>query len=247
METLDLARGTRAKVTAAAIGTNFGTWSADGERIVFRRFNIPFWAAANGSGRMGPVPLSSLNDYPSGPGPDPDSYVMVRIQPESSGDVFLMSITGAFAPKPLVVTPAYEGGPQLSPDGHWLLYQSNGAGNAEIFVRRYPALDREWQVSEGGGVQTRWGGTSREIFYRSGHNMMAVTLDASAPSRCSANPKALFADEYDFGAGITIANYDVTREGRFIMLRRGPQGGRLHAVINWTEELKQILAAGGVR
>jgi hypothetical protein len=31
------------------------------------------------------------------------------------------------------------------------------------------------------------------------------------------------------------------------MLRRGARGGRLGAVIHWTEELKQILAAGGVR
>jgi hypothetical protein len=39
----------------------------------------------------------------------------------------------------------------------------------------------------------------------------------------------------------------VTRDGRFIMLRRGANGGGLRAVINWTEELKHILAAGGVR
>jgi hypothetical protein len=45
-------------------------------------------------------------------------------------------------------------------------------------------------------------------------------------------PAALFTDEYDFGQG---------------MLRRGARGGRLGAVIHWTEELKQILAAGGVR
>ena len=50
-----------------------------------------------------------------------------------------------------------------------------------------------------------------------------------------------------FGQGISIANYDVTRDGRFIMLRRGASGGGLHAVINWTEELKHVLAAGGVR
>ena len=36
-------------------------------------------------------------------------------------------------------------------------------------------------------------------------------------------------------------------DGRFIMLRRGPNGGKLRAVVHWTEELKQILAAGGVR
>jgi hypothetical protein len=31
------------------------------------------------------------------------------------------------------------------------------------------------------------------------------------------------------------------------MLRRGANGGKLHVVVHWTEELKQILAAGGVR
>ncbi len=31
------------------------------------------------------------------------------------------------------------------------------------------------------------------------------------------------------------------------MLRRGANGGKLRAVVNWTEELKQILASGGVR
>jgi hypothetical protein len=57
----------------------------------------------------------------------------------------------------------------------------------------------------------------------------------------------LFTDEYDFGSNVSIANYDVTRDGRFIMLRRAAGGGGLRAVINWTEELKQILAAGGAR
>jgi hypothetical protein len=31
------------------------------------------------------------------------------------------------------------------------------------------------------------------------------------------------------------------------MIRRGVNGGRLHVVLNWTEELKQVLASGGVR
>jgi hypothetical protein len=44
-----------------------------------------------------------------------------------------------------------------------------------------------------------------------------------------------------------IANYDVTPDGRFLMLRRDAQGGHLGIVLNWTEELKQILARGGVR
>jgi Tol biopolymer transport system component len=247
IETLDLLRGTHARLTAAALGTNFVSWTADGEGVVFRRFNVPFWTAADGSGKSGPVPAGLINDYPSSPGPDPDTILDVRIQPETSGDIFLMSISGKFQPKPLLATPAYEGGPQLSPDGHWMLYQSNESGQPEIYVRRYPAMDRQWQVSEGGGVQARWSSTSREIYYRGGQRMMAVAFDSAGAQPTFGKPAALFADEYDFGQGLSIPNYDVTRDGRFIMLRRGSHGSSLRVVIHWAEELKQILAAGGVR
>ena len=188
-----------------------------------------------------------MSDYPSSPGPDPDSFLATRISPETSGDVFLMSISGAFEPKPLIATPAYEGGAQLSPDGRWLLYQSDASGRPEIYVRRYPGLDRQWQVSDGGGIQARWSRNNREIYYRSGQRIVAAALDASGAEPVFGKPVALFTDDYDFGPGISIANYDVTADGRFIMIRRGVNGGKLRVVINWTDELKQILASGGVQ
>jgi eukaryotic-like serine/threonine-protein kinase len=247
IEALDMLRGTHAKLAPAALGTSFATWTSDGEGVVFRRFNLPFWTATTGSGKAGPVPAGLISDYPSSAGPDPDSVLDVRIQPESSGDLFLLSITGKFQPKPLLVTPAYEGGPELSPDGHWILYQSNESGQPEIYVRRYPAMDRQWQVSEGGGVQPRWSGTGREIYYRGGQHMMAVAIDPSRAEPAFGKPAALFVDEYDFGQTLSIPNYDVTRDGRFIMLRRGSHGSSLRVVVHWAEELNQILAAGGVR
>jgi len=76
---------------------------------------------------------------------------------------------------------------------------------------------------------------------------MAATFDASGAEPTLGKPVALFTDVYDFGLNVSIANYDVTPDGRFIMLRRGAHGGRLRAVINWTEELKHVLAAGGAR
>jgi hypothetical protein len=75
---------------------------------------------------------------------------------------------------------------------------------------------------------------------------MSVALNADGTELTFGKPKALFADKYDFGVNISIANYDVTRDGRFIMLRRGPQGGSLRVVTHWAEELKHILAAGGM-
>ena len=247
IEALDLARGTRARLASAPLSTAFSTWSADGKRVVFRRFSSPFWVAGDGSGITGSVAGGIVSDFPSSPGPDSDSFVALRVRPETSGDIFLMSISGAFEPKPLIVTPAYEGGAQLSPDGRWLLYQSDASGRPEIYVRRYPSLDRQWQVSDGGGIQARWSRNTREIYYRSGRRIVAATLDTSGAEPAFGKPVALFADDYDFGAGASIANYDVTADGRFIMIRRGVNGGKLRVVINWTDELKQILASGGVQ
>lgn len=181
---LALARGTRARLTAPGAQALFSTWAADGTRVVFSQFGVQSWAAADGSGNAGAIPGATAIDYPSSPGPDADSIIAVGIRPGTAGDVFLLSISGACEPKPLIVTPAYEGGAQLSPDGRWLLYQSDASGQPEIYVRRYPALDRQWQVSEGGGVQARWSRSSREIFYRSGQRMrgsLRPVTDGSGP------------------------------------------------------------------
>jgi Tol biopolymer transport system component len=156
--------------------------------------------------------------------------------------VFLLSLSGAFEPRPLVSTRAYEGGAQLSPDGRWLAYVSNETGRFEIYLRRFPELDRQWQVSEGGGTQLRWSANGREIYFRSGANLMAVPFGGNAAEPVMGKPMPLFRDEYDMGSGSTNANYDVTADGRFVMLRREPVGGHLRLVLNWTEELKRALA-----
>lgn len=249
LEALDLQRGTRSRLGPVAIGTSFPTWTSDGKRVVMRRFNVPFWAAADGGGADGLLGAAfGNNDFPVSPGPDAESILMVRIHPETSADVVLVSLASRFEPRPLVATPAYEGGASLSSDGRWLLYQSNESGRAEIYVKPYPALNRRYQISEGGGVQPRWSRSSREIFYRSGQSVTATPFEIAANEFVVGKPKALFLDDqYDFGQGTSVPNYDVTADGRFILLRRDPQGGNLRVVLNWTDELSRIVAAGGVR
>lgn len=79
------------------------------------------------------------------------------------------------------------------------------------------------------------------IFFRDGHQMIAVPFDGSRDQPVIGRPARLFADEYDLGQGITIANYDVTRDGRFLMLRRTSSAAALRIVLNWTSELETIL------
>jgi hypothetical protein len=60
-------------------------------------------------------------------------------------------------------------------------------------------------------------------------------------------PAVLFADVYDYGTGISIPNYDVTPDGRFIVTKREAGDGGLQIGLNWVSQLERILAAGGVR
>jgi Tol biopolymer transport system component len=247
LEAFDLERGTRSQLTTPSLSNIFCIWNRDGSRIVSRRFNAPFWVSADGSGRQGLVEGGISFDYPSAPGPDADSVLVTRILPGTAGDVYLLSLSGAFPPRSLVSTKAYEGGAQLSPDGRWLGFVSNEAGQPEVYVGRFPELDRKWQVSEGGGTQPRWSVNGREIYYRFGRVLTAVTFDGGVAEPVLGKPQVLFADDYDLGLGNTITNYDVTPDGRFLMLRREPSGSHLRMVLNWTEELKRILAESGAR
>jgi hypothetical protein len=247
LEALDLDRQTISRLTPEAPGTIFSLWNRDGTAVVFKRFNAPYWKATDGSGREGPVPSGITNDFLSGAGPDSDTFFSSRISPEGAADIVLMSISGKFPPKALIATPAYEGGAQLSRDGRWLVYVTSESGRLETAVRRYPSLDRAFRVSSGLGVQPRWRADGREIYYRDGENMVAVSFDGSRDEPVIGKPVALFKDDYDLGQGVTIAAYDVARDGRFILLRRDAKGAGLSLVLNWTEELKEIIARGGVK
>ena len=77
--------------------------------------------------------------------------------------------------------------------------------------------------------------------------LFAATFDGRSAEPRLGRPTPLFADEYDFGPGITTPNYDTTPDGGFIFLRRTPSSGRLHVVLGWLPELERLIAAGGAR
>ena len=66
-------------------------------------------------------------------------------------------------------------------------------------------------------------------------------------SRGSGNLAHCLLTSTDFGEGLSIANYDITHDGRFIMLRRIADSGNLRVVVNWKDELIRLLGAGGTK
>jgi eukaryotic-like serine/threonine-protein kinase len=140
---------------------------------------------------------------------------------------------------PFVSTPALEWRPQFSPDGRWLAYASNEAGNAEIYVQAYPGPGGKWQVSTDGGDEVRWSGNGRELFYIHGDTMMAVEVK-TMPTFSTGAAHILFKVKYELPGAVT--NYAVTPDGqKFIMLKRQADSSppEVDVVVNWAEELQK--------
>ncbi len=65
--------------------------------------------------------------------------------------------------------------PQVSPDGHWLAYQSDETGRFEIYVRSYPNVGAgRWTVSTQGATTPRWSVDGRELYAAEGGALVSV-------------------------------------------------------------------------
>jgi Tol biopolymer transport system component len=233
--TLDHERGTFTRVSAGTEpSVGFPVWSQDSKRIYYRSIEGIRVRSADGEGQTERLPNTVSSDYPASLTPDGVSLVFLRITAETAGDIYATPASGGEI-SPLLVTKAYEGGPQVSPDGKWLLYVSSESGRMEVCLRPLGGPDRKWTVSNGGGLHPLWSPDGRRAFYRSGQQFFEVDVTTSPDVRLG-TPRALFERQYEFGPNLTFPNYSVSGDGREFLVVQGALGGRqLNLVLNWLQ------------
>ena len=217
---------------------SYPVWTPDGKQIVFKTPTGLRSIDTDGSGRSRTIGGTTSADFPSAVSPDGVTLATARRTAEGLADVYVLSLTGDSAPRALVTGPAFEGGPQFSPDGRWMAYVSNESGQFQVYLRRYPGPDSRWPVSTDGGTSPLWNPTGKELFYRSGNKMMAVSF-STTPDVALATPRVLFEQPYAYGSTVALTNYDVSADGqRFLMVKHESGVAYLNIVQNWVEELK---------
>jgi Tol biopolymer transport system component len=133
---------------------------------------------------------------------------------------------------------------QVSPDGRWIAYDSNESGRTEVYIRPFPpgeGRSGKWMVSSSGGMQPRWRGDGKELFYLDpAHTLMAVDVNAASTFEFT-TPHPLFATP-PISGNYVLNQYDVTPDGkRFLMIEpmQGAQSAPATVVLNWEGLLKR--------
>jgi len=240
---LDLERGTRTRLTVE--GRNFSPiWTPDGFRIAFatsrsRSVDI-YWKLADGSDEA--MPLLARDPYPQIPlswSLDGQHLLFREIHPESDEDIWVLSRTPDHSISSVIATEFLERRAAFSPDGDWLVYDSNESGRSEVYVQPFPSPGKRWQISPDGGSFPVWSADVTELFYRQRDGWIMSVAVETEPVFVAKDPQRLFEGRF---TGI----FDVTADGqRFVMTQIVEDSGalvtELRVVLNWFEELKRLV------
>jgi len=261
----DLARQTLTRLTDAPAPDQFPVWTPDSRRVLFASQRVAsvsnlYGQAANNTGTVERLTTSPNVQFPLSISPDGTRLIVREAVPTTGVDLRILRLdpstslgaspatpprTPSRQTEPLLQTPFNEDNGEISPDGHWLAYQSNESGRFEISVRPFPNVDEgRWTISTSGGTRPLWARSGTELFYLDGAGAMTRVAVQTAPTFSAGTPAKVFDTRY-YNGGSGRA-YDVSPDGqRFLMIKASgtEQAPSMVVVLNWLEELKAKLPA----
>ena len=266
----DLARKTSTRLTDTPAFAQDPVWTPDGRRIIFASSTggIPnlFWRAADHTGSIERLTTSPNAQVPTAVLPDGTRLIVRETLPATGADLRVLRLEGPPArteatpamavaaasrqTDPLLQTTFNESSGAISPDGHWLAYESNDSGPFEISVRPFPDVNSgHWTISSKGGARPTWARSGQELFYLDADNAVTAVSVHTTPTFVAGTPAKLFNGPY-FSDPRT-RSYDVSPDGqRFLMIKDAATGGQastpasIVVVVNWVEELKARVPNG---
>jgi eukaryotic-like serine/threonine-protein kinase len=206
-----------------------GMWSRDGTTIVYRTVAGEVGLMSKAASGLEPekTVLSvkvSQDILPNSWTLDDQEILCTEFLDDSSSDratgLFLVPATGG-KPKLLLETRGSERTGQISPDGKWVAYASTESGDWEVYVTTFPGAAGKWQVSRGGGMEPRWRGDSKELYYVGQSGTLTAVPVSTDGSFSSGTPVPLFPLRgRPYVSSTDLYTYDVTKDGQRFLVNR---------------------------
>jgi len=170
-------------------------WSGDGSQIAYSVLRGAEWnfyeRPASGSDEERPLFVSnSMFKGMSQLTRDGSYLVFDDLERTTQRDLWVVPLKGDRKPVPYLRTPFNETGGSISPDGRFMLYQSDESGRTEMYVQSFPVPGQKVRISTDGAAGGAWRDDGAEILYRSQKGLMSVSV-RSGPTFEAAEPKLL--------------------------------------------------------
>ncbi len=249
----DLRRKTLARFTVDPAGNPLVAWSRDSRSVAFGsdRFGVTniFLQAADGTGE--PVRLLESDRIQMPMTFAPDGRLIFSADVAGSGrDALALTMDGSGRVEPVLDGDGTEVNTEVSPDGRWIVYDSDESGQFEVYVRQYPDTRSggRWQISSEGGRQPMWSRDGREIYYRDFDGGLWAAPVRTQPTFAPGAAVRLFGDQGYAGRSRMLSSrtYDLSPDGRrFLMIKPAETAATsLVVVLNWFEELRRAVPGG---
>ncbi|MEO8564702.1 MAG: protein kinase, partial [bacterium] len=239
----DVASHTSTRLTSSG-NAALPTWSPDGRSVLFqssRSGHAAFWSQSV-DGASPPEKVIELGGLFYGEFA-PNGHTLVFQREAGEGwEIWTSEARVPGSARRLIVDHANDYMPTVARDGRWLAYVSSASGREEVYVRAFPGPGAPVQISEDGGKEPVWSHDSRRLFYRGSRQIISAQLATTGGLVAVTSRTRLLADDFD--GGMPHTNFDVTPDGRLLVL--GPtasRGSETIVVVNWLAELRRTLRA----
>jgi len=239
----DLQRGASTRLTFDAANEFAPQWSPDDSKVVYSSdAKGPGDLMIKDSSGTGAEEVLYANQYlkvPTDWSRDGKTILFFEQSPKMAFDLWMYSLENHKATV-LLQTPFQETNGRFSPDGRWLLYQTDESGRTEVYVMALSGKRGKWQISTSGASRPRWSADGKRIYYVSpDFRLMAVDVAPGRDDFVAGTPRVLFPINMK---RINGAQYDFSADGKRVLVNTPMEQTEiapLTLVQNWTAALKK--------
>ena len=244
--TTSLDRGTLSPLTTNAATEFDPVWSRDGRELFYVLDRPPFELQrmapdAPDTGRPLWNEPAKLDTTSIAVSPDGRTLAFVLHADKTGRDIYARPVDGSAPAQALRASRSEERSVSFSPDGTWIVYQSNELGHPEVYAQPFPGPGDRIQLSAGGGTDPVWA-RNGEILFLHEHELRVVAARPAGRAGFDAS-RLLFSYPIVPGTIHESKTFDVSRDGTRIIAVTIPEASRprqVEIVTDWARELQRL-------